>query len=229
MNGNRGFFGFGGGANTIQNITNKDTIIGIVLFAAVMVTQRVLFWLIFFLLVLMAGEQAGAILALSVAIFLYDAVRMGRSKEGKMVLPALLLAALLLMVAAFDYWPTLLQWQRVESQMHYRVTWTFTRWWSSWLSFDTNWQPMTWAVAWLRIFAVVVVPAIVWTPGKLSDWALGIEIFAPLLRETRYAQADPSAAPMPDGYQMKQSHQAQENDPSPPMSSPIPQPRSRGS
>lgn len=229
-NGNPRIFGTGGGGMTFQHITMRDTILGIVLPAALMIVQRLLFWLLFFIMVLMVGEQAPALLALSVAVFLYDAVRMGRARESKMAGAMLLISFILCAVAAFDYWPTLLQWQRFDNRFHYRVSWMFHRWWSEWLSLDTGWQPAYWGVVWLRLFAVLVVPAIVWSPARLSDWALGIEIAWPIARETRFAQGDPASIPAPDGYNIRQSSRPdQEGRDAPPQQPPIPQPRSRGS
>lgn len=192
------------GPRTSQRITLKDQLLGIALPLFVMIVQRCLFWLIVFMMILMAGEQAPTWIAVSIAVYLWDEKRMNKRRGSKKMVPVMLFAAIILCgFASFGYWPTLLQWQRVGYGWSYRVAWGAT--WDSWLgsrlAVDTGWSQMKWDVAVLRFVSIFIAPSIVWLPGSLADWALGMEIFSPTWRESmRSAVIDPASMPMPDGH-----------------------------
>ncbi len=200
---NAGLGGIGTGPRTVQKVTLRDQILGIILPLGIMIVQRCLFWLIVFFMILMAGQQMPTWIAVSVAVLLWDEKRTGKPRDAKMV-PMMLFAAVILCgFASFGYWPTLLQWQRVEYGWAYRAIWGTT--WSGWLwgnlALDTGWLQMEWGAALLRVVSVIIVPLIVWAPARVADWALGIEIFSPTWRESmRSGVIDPGSMKMPPGH-----------------------------
>jgi hypothetical protein len=197
--------GFGQpGPRTYQQISLKDQILGIEVPFWILIARRLLGWIVIFGMVLMAGEQLPTWIAVSVAFYLWSERRTDKRRDGKMVTPMLFAAVILCAFASFGYWPTLLQWQRVEYGWAYRVVWGAS--WAGWfwgrLAVDTGWLQMEWGVAVLRVFSTIIVPLIVWSPGRIADWALGIEIFSPTWRESmRSAVIDPASMPMPDGHE----------------------------
>ncbi len=199
--------GFGQpGPRTYQKISLKDQILGIEVPFWILIVRRMLGWFVIFGMILMAGEQLPTWIAISVGVCQWDEkrTRTNKRRDSKMIPVALITAVILCAFASFGYWPTLLQWQRVGYGWAYRVAWGAN--WSGWfwgnLAVDTGWLQMEWGVAVIRVVSTVIVPLIVWMPGKLADWALGMEIFSPTWRESmRSAVIDPASMPMPDGHQ----------------------------
>lgn len=175
----------GTSGSTFEFITLRDQILGILIPAFLMVLVRALFWMLFGIMALAVGQQAGGLLALSVAVYFYVGVLTGRVRDSKMIPIAMTLSLVLCVIAAFDYWPPLLEWKRIEYQQFYRMSWIF----------DGEWIPVYWAVVWLRLFAVLFLPLVVWSPFRFSDWALGIEITWPKARETGFTPGNPESIP----------------------------------
>lgn len=189
------------GPRTSQRITLKDQILGIEVPFWILIARRILGWFVIFGTILMAGEQLPTWIAVSVAV--YQQMNK-RHDNDKIIKVALIAAVILCAFASFGYWPTLLQWQRVGYGWSYRVAWGAN--WSGWfwgnLAVDTGWLQMEWGIAVLRVVSTIIIPSIVWMPGKLADWALGMEIFSPTWRESmRSAVIDPASMPMPDGHE----------------------------
>jgi len=199
--------GFIGGRSgmTMQRVTLKGQMLGIIIPWMLQIAQRALFWLVMFFTVLMGGDHLPTWIALSIAIYLWDNNRTGRTHSNKMVPIMMLIAVTLCLFASFDYWPTLVEWGRIDTRMSYRVHWGAS--WDSWvgakLALDTGWLLASWGVVWLRILSVILLPSIVWLPAKLADWAIGAELGFPQWREkTGPGRVAVESMPMPEGYNL---------------------------
>jgi len=233
MSENGGSGGVIGGrpGTTIQYITLKGQMLGIIIPWLLMIFGRLLFWLIMFFTVLMGGEHLSTWIALSIVFYLFWG---NRSIPGSKIIPVLLVTATVLgLLATFDYWPTLVQWGRLDGRMSYRVHWGAT--WDSWLgsrlAIDTGWLIASWGVVWLRVLSTILLPSIIWLPSRVADWALGSELVAPQFRELftpRYV--DVESMPYPDGYNPRSVRRAppSDQDETEPEVVRIPQPRRRG-
>lgn len=227
---NTGVIG-GRGDITIEKISLKSQVLGIVVPWVVMIAQRVLFCLVIFLCVLMAGEHVSTWILGLVALNFWDSQRIGRPVISRAI-PILLFGALALgLLASFDYWPTLIQWGRIDTRMSYRVRWgeTWTWWLLPRLSLDTGWLLASQGVVLLRALSILLFPAIILKPALLADWAIGTELALPQWRGLRPGLADPASVPMPSGYNVQGNQRSpQPEDKAEPEIVVIPQPRRRG-
>jgi len=181
------FFGFGSGGIPPHPVTVKDTLIGIVLPGLFMVGSRLLMATLAFFLILAIGRQAGGVIAGTVALYLYVAIltKQIRGEKSGALLFSLVIAAVLMFVETLGYWPAaVVDWQWIDLQMY-------------WSAAGGEFQPATPIVMFVRLFAILVVPMVVWSPARFVDWALGIEIVWPIARETRFSSGDPGSIPVP--------------------------------
>jgi len=189
------------GSMTYQKLTLKGQMLGALVPFWLMISMRGLYCMVVFILVLIVGEYTGAIVAVSVGFSLLSR----RTINRKLAAVALVISAIITFLAVFDYWPTLIGWRLVGYGMEYRVRWGAS--WDSWLgsrlALDTGWVAAEWVAAWTRMLSGVVLPLIIWTPAKLSDWALGVEGAFPQWREgTRPGKAAVESIPYPEGYNL---------------------------
>ena len=71
-----------GGALSFERITIWNTILGIVFPGLIIVFARLTLCLIFFTLALVVGRQAGGLIAISIAVYVYLGVRLGERGTG---------------------------------------------------------------------------------------------------------------------------------------------------
>jgi hypothetical protein len=205
----------GQGAISLERITNWQTALGIGMFALLAVIARFFVWLIFFALCLIVGRQAGGLMALSLAVYIYLGLRMGRDVSYNRMIPlALMLSLPLIVLDLFDYWLVdVLDWAWIDLRLYY-----------SWRG--AEFVPAPPILVAVRIFSVVVVPTIVWAPAGAADWALLQEVKWPKVRETIFAPADPgSITPPPGEPALRIAHpRGEQEEPTKPESRVVPAP-----
>lgn len=197
-NGSPRIIGTGGAGMTFQRITLRDTILGIVLPGVFMIGARLLMVLLAFLLLLAIGRQAAGVISTTIAFYLMKCAILDGKVNTESVKPigiSLAVSTALIFIETMGYWPSgILDWQWSELRM-------------MWSSLGGAFVPATAAVVIVRLFALIIVPLVVWSPARYVDWAFGIEIVWPIARETRFAQADPESIPGPRDMGVRASRQ----------------------
>jgi len=145
---------------TIEFTNLPAQILGAIIPPLIMVFLRCIILLICVMIILCIGEQAPAIIMIVLCCKMWIDQNIGIVKGDNFTLAVTAISSVLSILAFTDYWPDVLIWKRIDSQMHYRLHWDFESRWISWLSVDTGLVPATPGILWFRAIIILIVPII---------------------------------------------------------------------